>query len=148
MQRSALAVMNLLCKSFFALTLLLVNGCAYPANADICVGDTFKVSKVVGHVVAIWKEKEQPVSNVRVELKQWHKDELKTRFTTKTDETGYFHFDKVASGTYEIEFTPEHFYPYGGRVIVKTSRSNPKKGLVVTVGMGIHFCASAELRNL
>jgi 5-hydroxyisourate hydrolase-like protein (transthyretin family) len=140
--------MKLITHGLFAVICVLAVACEYSAKADICVGETFRVSRVVGHVTVMWHDTEQPVANVRVELKQPHNDRLETRFTATTNETGWFHFDNVPSGTYQIEFTPEHFYPYGGWIRLKASRSQPKQELVVTVGLGVHFCASAKLRNL
>src|SRR2546423_13802685 len=103
-----------------ALTLLL---CSSPARADICIGETLKVSHVSGHVVALWRGGEDPIPNASIQLSQLINDESQVKFTTTSDERGYFRIDNVPSGKYEILVTSQHFHAFGTRLHLKASKS-------------------------
>jgi hypothetical protein len=128
-----------------ALTLLL---CSSPARADICIGETLKVSHVSGHVVALWRGGEDPIPNASIQLSQLINDESQIKFTTTSDERGYFRIDNVPSGKYEILVTSQHFHAFGTRLYLKASKSKPSHEIVVTLGLGVHDCGSAVVRKL
>jgi hypothetical protein len=128
-----------------ALTLLF---CGSQARADICIGETLKVSHVSGHVVALWRGGEEPIPNASIQLRQLINDEWQTKFTATSDEKGFFRIDTVPSGKYEIYVTSQHFHAFGTRVHLKASKSKPTREIVVTLGLGVHDCGSAKVRKI
>ena len=128
---------------------LLFHASANPdVRADICIGETLKVSHVAGHIVALWRGGEDPIPNASIELKELINDDWKTKFTATSDEKGYFRIDNVPSGKYEILVTSQHFHAFGTRLHLKASQSKPTREIVVTLGLGVHDCGSAVVRKI
>jgi hypothetical protein len=134
----------------FLSLLLLLHFAAYyhPVAADICISDLLKVNHIQGRVVALWNGGENPIANAEVELKEFWDDEWHTKIKVNTDEQGFFRIDNIPSGKYQMLVSSRVFHSFGAYVSLKSSKSNPDKEIIVSLGMGIHDCGSARVQKI
>jgi hypothetical protein len=98
--------------------------------------------------VALWRGGEEPIPKASIELKAFLNDEWQTKFTTTSDDKGFFRIENVPSGKYALHVTRDNFHSFGTTVHLKASKSVASREIVVTLGIGIHDCGSANVRKL
>jgi hypothetical protein len=133
---------------FAAVILLSLTSAGYQARADICIQEKLKVSHIIGRVVAPWNGGEEPIPKASVLLKVFLNDEWQTKFTTNSDDRGFFRIENVPSGIYELDVRHDNFRTFGTRVDLKSSKSQASREIVVSLGVGFHDCGSADVRKI
>jgi Carboxypeptidase regulatory-like domain len=117
------------------------------AKAETCISETLKVGRVQGRVLAAWLKNEDPISNANLELKEFRNDEWRTVSKVVADEQGYFKFENVPSGEYELYVTATHLRSFGTRVRVRQkANSQPNREIVVYLD-GVE-CGAAKVRRI
>jgi len=91
--------------------LLSLTPAGHQVRADTCIQKTLKVSHITGHVMALWRRGEEPIPKASIELKAFLNDEWQTKFTTTSDDKGFFRIENVPSGKYELHVTRENLRP-------------------------------------
>jgi hypothetical protein len=117
------------------------------AKAKICVSDTLKVRHVQGRVLAAWLNYEDPIFSANVELREVRDDELRTVSKVVADEQGYFEFENVPSGEYELYVTATHLRSFGTRIRVKQKSKTQTDHEIVVYLDGVE-CGAAKVRRI
>ena len=116
-------------------------------KAETCISETLKVSNVQGRILAAWLKGEDPIPNAGIELKELRHDEWRTVYKAVADGQGYFKFENVPSGEYELHVTATRLRGFGTRVRVQQkSNSQPVREIVVYLD-GVE-CGAAKVRRI
>jgi hypothetical protein len=117
------------------------------AKPETCVSDTLKVSYVQGRVLAAWLDYEDPIFNANVKLKEFRAEGWRTVSKVVADEHGYFRFENVPSGEYELYVTATQLRSFGTRVHVK-QRSPSRPDHEITIYLDGVECGAAKVRRI
>jgi hypothetical protein len=134
--------------SFLTLSALLLTSSESPsAKAETCISETLKISHVQGRVLAAWLKNEGPIPKANLELKEFGNGGWRTVSKVVADGQGYFKFENVPSGEYELYVTATHLRSFGTRVRVK-QKSNLESNHEIVVYLDGVECGTAKVRRI